>query len=133
MTHFRAGLATFAVLAAAACASAGQHPGGTESRSNEDVVTGEELASAPQTDLFSYIQSHRPRWFERRAGLTFNENQYVEVEIFLDNTPMGTPDVLHSFPLRGAAELRYYAPDEAEARFGVGYIAGVIQIISRSH
>jgi len=133
MTHFRVGLATLAVLTAAACASSGQRPGGMESRANEDVLTGEELANAAQSDMFSLIQAHRPRWFERRAGLTFNSNQYVEVEVFLDNSPMGTPDVLHSFPVRGAAEVRYYAPDEAEARFGVGYIAGVIQIISRSH
>ncbi len=133
MTHVRVGLAAFAVLAAAACASAGQHAGQTESRSNEDVISSEELANAPQSDMFSYIQSHRPRWFERRSGLTFNQAQYVEVEIFLDNSPMGTPEVLHNFPIRGAMEVRYYDPDEAEARFGVGYIAGVIQIISRTH
>jgi len=131
MAKMRVGVAACIVVAAAACASTGQQPGA--SGGNENVITAEELQNAPQDNLLSYIQSHRPRWLQRPTSLTFGINRSYTVEIFLDNSPLGGPDVLQSIPLRSAAEVRWYSPSEAQARFGVGYINGVIQVISRSH
>jgi hypothetical protein len=133
MTHLRVGVATFAVLAAAACASAGQHPGDSSGGGDESVITAAELRSAPQANLLSYIQSHRPRWLTRRYGLTFNDAQNHPLTVFMDNSSAGGVDMLAQLMTSSAAEVRYYSPSDAESRFGVGYISGVIQVISRSH
>ena len=130
MARMSVGWATFALLAAAACASAGQHPG---SSSDENVITSEELRAAPVTDLGSYIRSHRPRWLQRNYQLSFNETQIQNVVVFLDDIQHGGPDALATFSTNAAQEVRYYTPSEAEARFGVGNGNGVIQIVSRTH
>jgi len=130
MTHVRMGLAAFAVLAAAACASTGQQPG---TGGDENVISTEELRAAQITDLYSYIQAHRPRWLERRYGLTFNEAQSYPLTVFMDNSPAGGVDQLQTISTTSVAEVRYYSPTDAEARFGAGYIAGVIQVVTRSH
>ena len=132
MARMRMGVATFAVVAAAACASAGQHPGDSGGGS-ENLITSEELRAAPVTDLASYISAHRPRWLERNYQLSFNETVIQEVVVFLDNMQHGGADALASFLTSSAQEVRYYTPSEAEARFGLGTGNGVIQIVSRSH
>jgi len=120
------------VLAAAACASAGQHPGDSGG-SSENLITSEELRAAPVTDLGSYIRSHRPRWLQRNYQLSFNETEIQNVVVFLDNIMHGGADALATFMTSSAQEVRYYTPSEAESRFGLGTGNGVIQIVSRTH
>jgi hypothetical protein len=132
MAGMRMGVATFAVLAAAACASAGQHPGDSGGGS-ENLITSEELRAAPVTDLGSYIRSHRPRWLERNYSLSFNETQVQPLVVFLDNIQHGGLESLATFSTSSVLEVRYYTPSEAEGRFGLGTGNGVIQIVSRAH
>ncbi len=132
MAQLRLGVATFAVLAAAACASAGQHPGDSGG-SSENLISSEELRAAPVTDLASYIRSHRPRWLQRNYQLSFNETEVQNVVVFLDNIMHGGADALATFMTTSAQEVRYYTPSEAESRFGLGTGNGVIQIVSRTH
>jgi hypothetical protein len=133
MTHLRVGVATFAVLAAAACASAGQHTGDSSGGGDESVITATELRAAPVTNLFDYIRAHRPRWLQRNYSLSFHETQVQNVVVFLDDHEHGGPETLQTFSTTAAAEVRYYTPSEAEAHFGVGFGNGVIQVVSRTH
>ena len=135
MTHVHMGFGTFAVLVVAACASTGQQAG---TSSNENVITAEELRNARSQDLLSYIQAHRPRWLQRARGTEISQNRLdaprtYAVTVFLDNSAIGAPDVLSTMVAASAAEVRYYSPNDAVARFGSLYVNGVIQVITRSN
>ena len=131
MTPIRAGAVTLAILAAAACASSGQHPG--TSGGDPNVISAEELREATVTDLLSLIQLRRPQWLNRNRSLSFNDPGSFALVVYMDNAPYGTSDVLRTVLVRSLLEVRYFSPSEAESRFGVGNSNGVIQLITRSH
>ncbi len=128
MRHVREIATVAALAAAAACASTGQRPG--EPRRDENLITAEELRAVPPTNLSEYIQSHRPRWLERNYAPVLTAARVQGVVVYVDNQEYGGADVLRTMSTRGVREVRYYSPSEAQARFGPGYINGVIQVVT---
>ncbi len=114
-------------------ACAGGPPGGSTTPSrNENVITAEELKDATATNLYDFIRSRRPRWLERNYSAVLRSDRVTTVVVFLDNQEFGGPDQLRQLPVSSAGEIRYFSPSEAQGRFGLGYINGVIQVVSRT-
>ncbi len=122
-------LAGLAIALLVGCSSGMQ--GGGPAR-DESVITADELQQANAASLFDYIRARRPRWLERNYSAVFRAERIQSVMVFMDNQEFGGPDALRQVPLTAAAEVRYFGPSDAQARFGPGYINGVIQIISRA-
>lgn len=99
---------------------------------SETVITAEELRDATAGNLFDYIRAQRPRWLERNYSAVLRADRVSMVAVFLDNQEFGGPEALRQLPLTSAAEVRYFSPSEAQARFGPGYLNGVIQVLSRA-
>ncbi len=115
----------------AACA--GGPPGGASvPPRDENVISAEELKDATATNLYDFIRSRRPRWLERNYSAVLRSDRVTTVAVFLDNQEFGGPDQLRQLPVSSAGEVRYYSPSEAQGRFGLGYINGVIQVVSRT-
>jgi hypothetical protein len=99
---------------------------------NENVIAAEELRNSTYVTLFDLIQSRRPRWLDRNYSAVLRADRVSTLAVFMDNQVFGGPDALRQLPVTAAAEVRYYGPSEAEARFGPGYLNGVIQVLSRA-
>ena len=52
-------------------------------------------------------------------------------QIFLDGVQVGDVESLRSLRTDGVQELRFLSARDATTRFGTGYMAGVIEIITR--
>jgi hypothetical protein len=124
--HWAAGL-SFLLLTACSSAMQGGGPAADES-----VITEQDLREATAANLFDYIRSRRPRWLERNYSAVMRPERVTTVMVFMDNQEFGGPDALRQIPLTVAVEVRYFGPSESQARFGVGYLNGVIQVLSRA-
>ena len=114
------------VFLAAACASAGGSP---KSSSNDGVITSEEIESSHQPTLFDVVRALRPHWLTTTpTGLRADAD--AGISVYLDSQRAGSIDVLRQLPSTSASSLRFYSPSEAQSRFGLGNLHGVIQIVS---
>lgn len=125
-------LAGVGIVLLAGCGGAMQQGGSNSPPRNESVISAEELRDATYANLFDFIQSRRPRWLERNYSAVFRPDRVTTVVVFMDNQEFGGPDALRQLSTTSAAEVRYYGPSESQARFGSGYLNGVIQVLSRA-
>jgi hypothetical protein len=126
------GIVGLSIVLLAGCSSAMQQGAPSPRSGDESLITSEELRAATETNLFEFVQLHRHRWLERNFSAAMRPERVTSLAVFVDNQPYGGPDALRQIALTGVGEVRYYRPSEAQARFGVGYLNGVIQVISRT-
>jgi len=104
------------------CASGGAGGDGTP-RASRDRIVAEELAPLQQLNAFEVVQRLRPAWLRIRAGNL--------PAVVLDGTPLeGGTETLRTYRVGEIRELRYLSPADATMRFGTGYPAGAILIIT---
>ena len=138
VTRFVLGL----IVATAACATAGNtgHPASTSSgraSSNDNrQITREEIENAHQPTLFDVVRALRSNWL-RVSSAAVSGDQTSGIAVYLDEQYAGGLDVLRQMGSNSATALRFYGKTEAQSRFGVDYMQGLIQVItargSREH
>jgi hypothetical protein len=124
--RFAASFLFAVVVLATACASAG---GSKKSSSNDRMISSEEIESSHQPTLFDVVRALRPNWLTTTpTGLRSDAD--AGISVYLDAQRAGGVDVLRQLPSSSASELRFYSSSEAQSRFGLGNLHGVIQIVS---
>jgi hypothetical protein len=114
------------VFLVASCASAGSSP---KSSRNDGMITSEETESSHQPTLFDVVRALRPHWLTTTpSGLRSDAD--AGISVYLDSQRAGSIDVLRQLPSTSASALRFYSASEAQSRFGLGNLHGVIQIVS---
>lgn len=109
-----------------ACASAGNSQ---KSGSNDATITHEEIENAHQPTLFDVVRALRPTWL-RTTPTGLRTDADAGIAVYLDSQRAGSIDVLRQLPSTSASALRFYSASEAQSRFGLGNLHGVIQIVS---
>jgi hypothetical protein len=105
----------FAVIIVAGCA-AGAGGGGAD----RDVITEQRIQASNANGVDQLIEWEEPRWLS-------NSN----ARVYVDGEEWGTIGVLTDIRLSDVVEIRYWAPQRANAQYGAGHSAGVIQITRR--
>jgi hypothetical protein len=114
------------LLSSAACASAANSQ---KSSSNDSIITHDEIENSRQPTLFDVVRALRPNWL-RAAPTAVRSDQDTGIIVYLDAQRAGAIDVLRQLPSSAAESLRYFSASEAQSRFGLGNLNGVIQIVS---
>jgi hypothetical protein len=136
-------LPRLACLAAAgaivACASGAGSPrenAGTSTTSapqrSRTQITAAEIRATNATTLYEVVERLHPEWLSSRGPKTLGGGtgqMPTGVQVYIDTQAAGTVDVLRQFPLTSAALMKYYSAADAQTRFGLGNLNGVIQII----
>lgn len=117
------------VFAATSCASSGGSPGGNSASHTENLISQSEIESSHQPTLFDVVRALRPSWL-RQAPATVRGGADEGVTVYLDDQRAGGVDILRQLPSTAALSLRFFSPSEAQSRFGLGNLHGVIQITS---
>ena len=124
--RFAAPLLCAVLFLAAACASAGNS---SSSSKNDALITIDEIESSHQPTLFDVVRALRPHWLTTTpTGLRSDAD--AGISVYLDAQRAGGVDVLRQLPSTSASALRFYSASEAQSRFGLGNLHGVIQIVS---
>lgn len=122
-------LFAFAALALTLAGCAGAGSGGATSgprRGTTNRIVAEELAGVAEMDLFGAISRLRPSWLRAQSRGTMPR-------VILDGTPQpeGSIDMLRSMRVSDVGELQYMSASDATTRFGTGYPAGAILVVTR--
>lgn len=109
-------------------ATATGRPAPSQSR-NSDVITADELSRVSATSLDEAVHTLRPQWL-RNAPSTIRPEAEGTVVVYQDRVRLGGPESLRQINPLQVKEVRYYAPSEAELRFGPGHLHGAIEVTS---
>lgn len=112
------------------CAAGAPSDSARPRSSSRNVISQEELAELPaQLNAYEAVQRLRSTWLRTRGVAGMGSSQAVMV--YVDNVRAGGVDFLHSRPLDGIVELRYFSGTDATTKWGTGVGAGVIELITR--
>jgi hypothetical protein len=125
------------VLALVACGLP-QHrpPGGA---SNRDLITAEDISETSAYTAYEAVQRLQPQWLTARGNVSMGADEESTVRndgvavphVILNGIQVGTVEYLRDVLAEHVAELRYYEPGEAGARFGMGHPRGVVVLTLR--
>ena len=109
-------------------ATATGRPAPPQSR-NSDVITADELSRISATSLDEVVRTLRPQWL-RNAPSTIRPEAEGTVVVYQDRVRLGGPENLRQINPLQVKEVRYYAPSEAQLRYGPGHLHGAIEVTS---
>jgi hypothetical protein len=120
------GLLFVLLFTAIGCAS-----GGTNGvRRDTRVLTPEEIATVPVTNLYEAVERLRPRWLEMRDVRSLGTGA-GQIVVFLNNSYVGGPETLRQFQAHQIVRIRYLDAAQASATLS-GYdttrhvVAGIV-------
>jgi hypothetical protein len=119
------------LVACLGCATAGTVPDphrGGDAR----VITAEEIASVPASNLYELIQKLGPSFLQSRGQTSINLSGGEYPSVYLDGRPYGDMGTLRTLIPNQIRLVRYYSAAEGAARFGMtNSSGGVIEVTSR--
>lgn len=95
---------------------------------DRDVILAQEIAMSRVTDVYQAILQLRPEFLKRRGPTSVQLPQRGALRVYLDNTEMGGPDVLHTIAVDQVTAIRYLSASEATLRWGPSHAGGVILV-----
>ena len=115
------------ICALTACASAGQS--GSRHESDNTVISQAEIEDSRQSTLYDVVRALRPTWL-RQAPTALQMSDETGITVYLDNQRAGGLEVLREMQSNTAISLKFYSASEAQSRFGLNNLHGVIQVTS---
>lgn len=115
------------VVAMTGCASTASS--GDSSGGDRTLITRQQIEGSNLRNALDLIQAERPRWLRVRGMPSITQDP--EILVYVDQMRAGGTDVLMNIQTLEIEEIRFYDSRAAQARFGLGHVQGVIQVITR--
>jgi hypothetical protein len=112
------------------CAGTGS-PSSGPTNADRNRITREQLEVMPSMTARDAVQRYRRDWLTGRTGSLRGSGSRTYPSVFLDGRPYGSLDVLAQLETEHIEELRYISGSDATTRYGTGYPAGIIDVITR--
>lgn len=129
--------AAFVGMVAAGCASGAGKPASTATEAgvargatipSRYLVTAEELASVGDRSAYEALQQLRPTFLRSRDIQTTSNPTPKEVDVFVDGGRTEGLEALKGIRANTVREIRFYEPQDANAKFGTGHNGGLIAV-----
>lgn len=117
-------VALFPLLLGGCMASASPAP--AYHRGTYSPITEEEIAQLDATDLYTVIQSARPRWLVTQQSKTDLNND--EIVVYYGRVKLGGLAELRSIATGNAAGVYFLRPARAQMLLGNGHVSGAIMV-----
>lgn|SRR5512146_2405756 len=135
VSQYLLSLATLAAVATMAACASGSGGGSSSSSPRMDayVITAAEIANVGATDAYEAVQKLRPNFMRERGQTSLSDPGSTDVtpNVYLNDTKVGDISALKDIPTDNIVTIKYWNDKEAQARFGVGNVSGVIQVTTR--
>ena len=116
-----------ALVLAAGCASAGNRD--TQTSSDRNVLTAEDLQNSGLQSAYTAVQTLRPHWLRQRGPSSINVP--VELRVYLDSNLMGGPEFLRNINIQSITSMKFLSGMEATQRYGLDHGMGAIIVLTR--
>jgi hypothetical protein len=101
-------------------------------RTSSDIITAEDLRDGNFRDVYQAVERLRPQFLRSRGTVSArggNEGSFPVVCV--DEQRLGALSSMRGLPVENVREIRYVAARDATTRWGTGYTAGVILVVTR--
>lgn len=98
---------------------------------DRNVITAEEIQAVSASTAWDVVAKLRGNFMHSRGSNSIHVKVNKEPTVFLDNVEFGTLDKLRQIPVSQISEIRFINGWNTESKFGAGYIAGIIQVMTR--
>lgn len=115
------------LVAATACASTG---GTNGERVDRNLLTYEQIQETNRQNAYDVVESLRSNWLRAR-GPTSLTGPNAEVQVYLDDTRLGSVQNLRAISVSQVMYIRWYDGIAATGRWGLDHGAGVIYVSTR--
>lgn len=122
-------LLVLGAIAAIACHA--QRPAAAPG-SSRNVITQEQIDASSASNVYDLIARLRGDFLKDRGPTSIKSNTRERAVVFLNDQEYGILETMRNIPPGRIAEIRYYSPIDAAARFGAHYGGGVIHLLSRT-
>ncbi|HEX7118517.1 MAG TPA: TonB-dependent receptor plug domain-containing protein [Longimicrobiales bacterium] len=122
----RRALPVVAVAAAVAACATATNAAGPASR---NLITAAELAETNAQNAYEAVRVLQPQWLQSRGPSSLTDMTPTGATVFVNGVEAGDASYLRNLGIQDIAEIRYYEPGTAAARFGMGHPRGVIDVI----
>ena len=123
-------IATLFCWVAVACAA---NPSASGPRSDDRVITEEEIRQAGARDAYELVERLRPMWLKSRRAS--REHMPSRIAVFLNSNRLGDLDALRRFGTEALTSVRYLDSAAASAQLpglGSGHVEGAIILSTRA-
>jgi hypothetical protein len=133
--RFSVVLATLALIAVPLLAQ--DKPENPKLRRQTNVISFEEIEAVRDqaTDLMTVVQRLRPQFLRPRGAASFGNNRSGNTipvaQVVVDGVHRGDVQMLRQLSTQSVKEIRYMSAADATTRFGTGFDAGAILVITR--
>jgi hypothetical protein len=112
--------------AATACASTGA----PAARTDRNLLTYEQIQETNKQNVYDVVESLRSNWLRSR-GPTSLQGPNAEVQVYLDDTRLGSVSNLRAISTAPVRYIRWFDGIAATGRWGLDHGAGVIFVSTR--
>ena len=105
-------------------------PSTAKSAREGNVISREEIAASHQYNAYDVVSTLRPAFLHSHGPTTFDPNDSGLPKVYLNHMLFGDLQSLRTLDVAGIREIRYYNGTEASNRFGLGNVAGAIEVIT---
>lgn len=102
-----------------------------EKSKDPNVLLRGDIAGTDAATVQDVIERLRPRWLRVRGLVRDVAGNQLRIQVYMDGSRRGGPEVLSSINPQTVQELRFVVPRDATIRYGMGHGAGAIEITSR--
>jgi hypothetical protein len=113
------------------------NPENPKLRRRTNVISFAEIESIRDqaTDLMTVVQRLRPQFLRPRGAASFGNNRSGKsvpvAQVVVDGVHRGDVQVLRQLSTQSVKEIHYMSAADATTRFGTGFDAGAILVITR--
>jgi hypothetical protein len=99
---------------------------------NSQVITEDEIVASRGSNAYEVIHKLRSNFLTNRGETSLNRNQSNPYPtVYVDDQEFGPISTLSSIPAAQITEIRLYRVSEANVKYGVHNLSGVISITTR--
>ena len=95
------------------------------------LISLEEIQGQPTMSAFEIVSRFRPNWVRGHSVSFRSDTGRNYPAVFVDGRPFGDIESLNQFGTEVIQELRFISASDATTRFGTGYPAGIIEVVTR--
>jgi hypothetical protein len=104
-------------------------PSTTRAARDPRVITREEILASHTTNAYDAVSMLRPNWLQFHGQTTITGSDTGYPKVYLNHILYGDLTSLNALDAFGVLEIHYYNGAEAQSRFGLGNVAGAIEVV----
>lgn len=101
--------------------------------SSRNTITRSQIEALPEGNAFTVVERFKPHWLNARTQATPWNPEPAYAMVFVDELRFGPMYTLSQISTARIDRVEYINATDATIRYGLGYVGGIIHVITITH